>query len=52
LAARLASAASGLVTRERAQGERQDYVGLSMWWDSYNLYRAEQFRDFWRKHLE
>jgi hypothetical protein len=23
-----------------------------MWWDPYNLYRAEHFRDFWRKHLE
>lgn len=23
-----------------------------MWWDPYILYRSEQFRDFWRKHLE
>jgi hypothetical protein len=23
-----------------------------MWWDPYNLYRSEQFRGFWRKHLE
>ncbi|MDH6263794.1 hypothetical protein [Bradyrhizobium sp. BR13661] len=23
-----------------------------MWWDPYNLYRAEQFSAFWRKHLE
>ena len=23
-----------------------------MWWDPYNLYRSEQFHDFWRKHLK
>ena len=23
-----------------------------MWWDPYNLYRSEQFRGFWGKHLQ
>lgn len=23
-----------------------------MWWDPYNLYRSEQFRGFWRNHLD
>lgn len=23
-----------------------------MWWDPYNLFRGEQFHDFWRQHLE
>lgn len=23
-----------------------------MWWDPYNLYRSEQFRGFWRTHLD